>query len=125
MNMSARKRNGLPTLDKSPGDCIRSKGFFFPFVGRTFPSHPYFAAQLGRGQLCLFNVLKAYSVLDEEVGYCQGLSFVAGILLMHMREAEAFDMLRFILYTLQVRTQYKPDMQKLQVSSKLLLVTSC
>lgn len=89
-------------------------------LGRTFPSHPYFAAQLGRGQLCLFNVLKAYSVLDEEVGYCQGLSFVAGILLMHMREAEAFDMLRFILYTLQVRTQYKPDMQKLQTQFYML-----
>lgn len=89
-------------------------------LGRTFPSHPYFAAQLGRGQLCLFNVLKAYSVLDEEVGYCQGLSFVAGILLMHMKEADAFDTLRFILYTLQVRMQYKPDMQKLQTQFYML-----
>ena len=35
---------------------------------------------------------------------------------MHMKEAEAFDTLRFILYTLQVRMQYKPDMQKLQVN---------
>lgn len=89
--------------------------FLCPFPGRTFPSHPYFAAQLGHGQLCLFNILKAYSLLDEEVGYCQGLSFVAGILLMHMKETEAFDTLRFILYTLQVRRQYKPDMQELQV----------
>ena len=35
---------------------------------------------------------------------------------MHMKEADAFDTLRFILYTLQVRMQYKPDMQKLQVN---------
>lgn len=87
------------------------------FAGRTFPSHPYFASQLGHGQLCLFNILKAYSVLDEEVGYCQGLSFVAGILLMHMKEKEAFDTLRFILYGLDVRRQYKPDMRELQVNS--------
>ena len=91
------------------------------FAGRTFPSHPYFASQLGHGQLCLFNILKAYSVLDEEVGYCQGLSFVAGILLMHMKEKEAFDTLRFILYDLNVRRQYKPDMRELQVNSYLRL----
>jgi len=53
-------------------------------TGRTFPSHPYFSTQLGPGQLSLFNLLKAYSLLDEEVGYCQGLSFIAGILLMHV-----------------------------------------
>lgn len=54
------------------------------YTGRTFPSHPYFSTQLGPGQLSLFNLLKAYSLLDEEVGYCQGLSFIAGILLMHV-----------------------------------------
>ena len=40
--------------------------------------------QLGNGQLALFNLLKAYSLMDQDVGYCQGLSFVAGILLMHV-----------------------------------------
>ena len=55
-----------------------------PLAGRTFPTHPYFSTALGPGQLALFNLLKAYSLLDKEVGYCQGLSFVAGILLMHV-----------------------------------------
>jgi TBC1 domain-containing protein 4 len=54
-------------------------------LGRTFPSHPYFSSPLGPGQLALFNLLKAYSLLDHEVGYCQGLSFVAGVLLLHVR----------------------------------------
>ena len=36
------------------------------------------------GQLALFNLLKAYCLMDQDVGYCQGLSFVAGILLMHV-----------------------------------------
>lgn len=35
--------------------------------GRTFPTHPYFQAQLGAGQLSLYNILKAYSLLDPEV----------------------------------------------------------
>lgn len=39
---------------------------------------------LGPGQLALYNLLKAYSLLDEEVGYCQGLSFIAGVLLLHV-----------------------------------------
>lgn len=30
------------------------------------------------GQKKLYNLLKAYSVFDSEVGYCQGLSFVVG-----------------------------------------------
>ncbi|KAK7882370.1 hypothetical protein WMY93_028544 [Mugilogobius chulae] len=48
-------------------------------LGRTFPTHQYFSAQLGAGQLSLYNLLKAYSLLDTEVGYCQGISFVAGV----------------------------------------------
>lgn len=39
---------------------------------------------LGPGQLALFNLLKAYSLLDKDVGYCQGLSFVGGVLLLHV-----------------------------------------
>lgn len=35
--------------------------------GRTFPTHQYFSAQLGAGQLSLYNILKAYSLLDTEV----------------------------------------------------------
>lgn len=38
-------------------------------------------------QMALFNTLKAYSILDEEIGYCQGMSFVMGLLLMHVRDA--------------------------------------
>ncbi|XP_036764355.2 TBC1 domain family member 1 isoform X7 [Manis pentadactyla] len=84
-------------------------------LGRTFPTHPYFSAQLGAGQLSLYNILKAYSLLDQEVGYCQGLSFVAGILLLHMGEEEAFHMLKFLMFDMGLRKQYRPDMIILQV----------
>ncbi|XP_045406472.1 TBC1 domain family member 1 isoform X5 [Lemur catta] len=84
-------------------------------LGRTFPTHPYFSAQLGAGQLSLYNILKAYSLLDQEVGYCQGLSFVAGILLLHMNEEEAFKMLKFLMFDMGLRKQYRPDMIILQI----------
>nr|XP_048704559.1 TBC1 domain family member 1 isoform X3 [Caretta caretta] len=84
-------------------------------LGRTFPTHPYFSAQLGAGQLSLYNILKAYSLLDPEVGYCQGLSFVAGVLLLHMTEEDAFKMLKFLMFDMGLRKQYRPDMTILQI----------
>ncbi|GCB60539.1 hypothetical protein scyTo_0006882 [Scyliorhinus torazame] len=84
-------------------------------LGRTFPTHPYFTTPLGAGQLSLYNLLKAYSLLDQEVGYCQGLSFVAGILLLHMSEEDAFHMLKFLMYDVGLRKQYRPDMIILQI----------
>lgn len=52
-------------------------------LSRTFPNHEYFQAE-GLGQESLFNVVKAYSLYDPEVGYCQGLSFVVGPLLLNV-----------------------------------------
>lgn len=28
--------------------------------------------------------LQAYSILDPELGYCQGLGFICGVLLLHV-----------------------------------------
>ncbi|CAE7597695.1 RABGAP1L [Symbiodinium sp. CCMP2456] len=48
-------------------------------VPRTFPENPAFdEAQ----QRCLLRVLKAYANLCADVGYCQGMNFVAGLLLL-------------------------------------------
>lgn len=99
--------------------------FFFSPTGRTFPTHPYFSVQLGAGQLSLFNLLKAYSLLDKEVGYCQGISFVAGVLLLHMSEEQAFEMLKFLMYDLGFRKQYRPDMTSLQVRQRLVMGQEC
>lgn len=84
-------------------------------LGRTFPNHPFYKECLGAGQMSLYNLLKAYSLLDTEVGYCQGLSFVSGVLLLHMSEEEAFEMMKHFLFYLGFRKQYKPDMVALQV----------
>lgn len=40
-------------------------------LARTFPKHSFFQDANGLGQESLFNVMKAYSLYDPEVGYCQ------------------------------------------------------
>ena len=49
------------------------------------------------------------------MGYCQGLSFIAGVLLLHLGEEDAFYMLKFLMYDVGLRKQYRPDMIILQV----------
>ena len=53
-------------------------------IHRTFPAHEYFKEADGHGQDGLLKLSKAYSLYDEEVGYCQGLSFLAASLLLHV-----------------------------------------
>jgi len=85
-------------------------------LGRTFPNHGYFSGALGPGQCGLFNILKAYSILDPEVGYCQGLPFCVGLLLMHTEEEQAFHLLKHLMFNEGLRRQFNPDMSGLQVS---------
>ena len=62
-------------------------------VGRSFPNVEMFREAGGEGQQMLARVLKCFSLYDEKIGYCQGLGFVVGPLLMHMNDAEAFCIL--------------------------------
>ncbi|KAF9096319.1 GTPase-activating protein [Mortierella sp. AD031] len=82
---------------------------------RTFPNHEYFQNETGVGQEALFNVVKAYSLYDPEVGYCQGLSFIVGPLLLNMPEEEAFCMLVKMMQNYEMRGHYTPDMETLQL----------
>ncbi|XP_074246119.1 rab GTPase-activating protein 1-like isoform X2 [Saimiri boliviensis] len=52
-------------------------------IHRTFPAHDYFKDTGGDGQESLYKICKAYSVYDEDIGYCQGQSFLAAVLLLH------------------------------------------
>uniref|UniRef100_A0A1B0DM40 Uncharacterized protein n=1 Tax=Phlebotomus papatasi TaxID=29031 RepID=A0A1B0DM40_PHLPP len=67
-------------------------------VNRQFREHMIFRERYSVKQQSLFNVLAAYSMYNSEVGYCQGMSSVAGLLLMYMDEEEAFWALN-ILFT--------------------------
>ncbi|KAF9109233.1 GTPase-activating protein [Mortierella sp. AM989] len=83
-------------------------------MSRTFPNHEYFQAE-GLGQESMFNVVKAYSLYDKEVGYCQGLSFVVGPLLLNMPDEEAFCVLVRMMTSYELRGHYTPEMNMLQL----------
>jgi hypothetical protein len=62
-------------------------------INRTFPTLKFFQELKSLGQNQLFNVLKAYSLYNPEVGYCQGMGFIVGMLLSHMDELDAINVL--------------------------------
>ncbi|KAH9917903.1 RabGAP/TBC [Epithele typhae] len=84
-------------------------------LGRTFPNHTFFTEGHGIGQENLFNVLKAYSIYDPEVGYCQGLPFIVAILLLNMPDEEAFCLLVRLMHSYDLRGHFLPDMPRLQL----------
>ena len=61
-------------------------------IARTYPEHDFFKKKDGIGQEALFNVMKAYSIHDREVGYCQGTAFIVGLLLMQVSFLEKWTM---------------------------------
>ena len=59
-------------------------------LNRTFPHHIFFKDVDGFGQANMRKVLRAYVGYDPDLGYCQGMGFVTGTLLMYMPAEEAF-----------------------------------
>ncbi|OAX42542.1 RabGAP/TBC [Rhizopogon vinicolor AM-OR11-026] len=84
-------------------------------LGRTFPHHDFFTDGQGIGQENLFNVLKAYSLYDPQVGYCQGLPFVVAVFLLNMPDEEAFSLLVRLMHSYGLRGHFLPEMPKLQL----------
>ncbi|XP_037260070.1 rab GTPase-activating protein 1-like isoform X3 [Falco rusticolus] len=82
-------------------------------IHRTFPAHDYFKDTEGDGQESLYKICKAYSVYDEDIGYCQGQSFLAAVLLLHMPEEEAFCVFVKIMYDYGLRDLYRNNFEDL------------
>ena len=51
----------------------------------------------GYGKKALRRILRAYSVYDSDVGYCQGMNFIAAMLLTFLPEEESFWMLVVVM----------------------------
>ncbi|XP_011612771.2 EVI5-like protein isoform X1 [Takifugu rubripes] len=82
-------------------------------IARTYPEHEFFKEKDSLGQEVLFNVMKAYSLVDREVGYCQGSAFIVGLLLMQMPEEEAFCVFVKLMQDYRLRELFKPTMAEL------------
>ena len=68
------------------------------------------------GQTSLRRVLLRYAVVDEDVGYCQGMGFIAAILLTYMSEDEAFWVFHRVLTrpSAPLRLMYLPKLIETQ-----------
>lgn len=84
-------------------------------INRTFPAHAFFKQSGGLGQDSLYRISKAYSVYDEEIGYVQGLSFLAAALLLHMPEEQAFSVLVKICFDYELRDLFKQGFEVLHL----------
>ncbi|KAI8819402.1 rab-GTPase-TBC domain-containing protein [Fimicolochytrium jonesii] len=82
-------------------------------IGRCFPEHQMFADPQGAGQENLRRVLRAFAVYKPEVGYCQGMGMIAGMMLMHMPAEDAFWLLVTTLET-TFKDTYTPELLQLR-----------
>lgn len=106
--------HGLPTSDGATAEIIDS---IERDVNRTFPQYSMFAHSGSIGQTSLFRVLVAYAQVDKTVGYCQGMGYLAAVLLTYMPEEDAF----WCLYALMtapphnLATLYAPGLPRVPV----------
>lgn len=83
-------------------------------IKRTYLGHDMFQEE--NWKKALYNICKAYSVYDEEVGYCQGFSFMAAVLLLQkMPEEQAFSVLVKIMFTYGQRDLFKSNFKDLHL----------
>ncbi|XP_031646002.1 enolase-phosphatase E1 isoform X2 [Oncorhynchus kisutch] len=97
-----RNKDLYQTLDSRPAlqSCV---DIIERDLDRQFPFHEMFLSRDGHGQRGLFRVLKAFTQLKPDEGYCQAQGPVAAVLLMNMPTEEAFWCL------VQISEQYLPD----------------
>ncbi|KAF9351900.1 hypothetical protein BGX26_010168 [Mortierella sp. AD094] len=62
-------------------------------IPRTMHGHIMFRTRYGPGQCALFNVLKAYSNYNHQVGYCQGMASIVATMLTFFDEEKTFILL--------------------------------
>ncbi|KAL0327914.1 UNVERIFIED_CONTAM: TBC1 domain family member 2A [Sesamum calycinum] len=94
---------------------------------RTFPGHPWL--DTAEGHAALRRVLVGYSFRDSDVGYCQGLNYVAALLLLVMKtEEDAFWMLAVLLEDVLVNDCYTNNLSGCHVDQRVfkdLLTKKC
>uniref|UniRef100_A0A1D1Z0T2 TBC1 domain family member 2A n=1 Tax=Anthurium amnicola TaxID=1678845 RepID=A0A1D1Z0T2_9ARAE len=94
---------------------------------RTFPGHTWLDTP--EGQASLRRLLVGYSFRDSDVGYCQGLNYVAALLLLVMKtEEDAFWMFAVLLENVLVNDCYTDNLSGCHVEQRVfkdLLAKKC
>ncbi|KAI8885672.1 RabGAP/TBC [Backusella circina FSU 941] len=74
---------------------------------RVFADNEYF--QGSEGQEAFFNVMKAFSLYDKELGYSQEICYIVGPLLLNMPEEETFCVLVQLMNKYGLRGHFLPQ----------------
>ncbi|KAI1660126.1 rab-GTPase-TBC domain-containing protein [Daldinia decipiens] len=112
---SARDSYLLEEFDRLSGESSPYEGIIGKDLGRSFPGVDMFRDPDGDGQRMLGRVLKCFSLYDTKIGYCQGLAFLVGPLLMHMPDSQAFCVLVRLMEYYDLRSCFLPDLSGLHV----------
>ncbi|KAI1381793.1 rab-GTPase-TBC domain-containing protein [Hypoxylon crocopeplum] len=105
----------LEQFDRLSGESSPYEGIIGKDLGRSFPGVDMFRDPDGDGQRMLGRVLKCFSLYDQKIGYCQGLAFLVGPLLMHMPDNQAFCVLVRLMEYYDLRSCFLPDLSGLHV----------
>ncbi|KAI1818452.1 rab-GTPase-TBC domain-containing protein [Poronia punctata] len=105
----------LEQFDRLSGESSPYEGIIGKDLGRSFPGVDMFRDPDGDGQRMLGRVLKCFSLYDHKIGYCQGLAFLVGPLLMHMPDNQAFCVLVRLMEHYDLRSCFLPDLSGLHV----------
>ena len=84
-------------------------------LDRTFPLCQFFREKYGNGQRKLYKVLLSYSKYNKNVGYVQGMGFLAAVFLIYMDEESSFYMLHSLMKKYKLEGLYYdnfPDLKK-------------
>lgn len=95
-------------------------------IHRTFPDNMYFASKNDTKSLRkpLFNVLVAIGHRNRTLGYCQGMGFVVGLMLLIMKAEDNFEEKVFWLMDTLINNilpnYYHPDMHAVKLDLEVL-----
>jgi hypothetical protein len=89
-------------------------------IPRTFPTNIFFRGKDPKSlEQPLFNVLLAFANHNSRIGYCQGMNFVAGMLLLVTKdEDKSFWLLKTLLEDI-LPDYYSPNLPGLMTDVKV------
>jgi hypothetical protein len=84
-------------------------------INRTYPKHVMFSDIDGDGQKDLNRILKAYAQYNPEVGYCQGMGMLVGLMLMQGLNAEETFWLLVATIDQYLQGYYSPSLTQVKI----------
>lgn len=89
-------------------------------IARTWPQLKAMFSEGGAYYDSMLSVLSAYAAFRREIGYVQSMSFVAGMFILNMDDANAFICLANVLEKPMMRTFLTMNLENMQVYVKAL-----